>query len=619
MKARKILFATVCSALFFSSCGNEDEPIAGGFDKQFTVKLKTDFDLVATRATAPSSGNENVIPNSKVLLYNGTGNLIGSKDITNPLTAGNITVTLQGGAATGDVRSVYVLGNLTATGNDNFKLSTADFNSKSDVDNANITVTVAGMKNESAYLPFAGGANSVSGGAATVNLKRKAARLRINNQTGQAISYGITNVSTSFSGLMDAAKVTDDAPGATANIGATTIAADKASQNLYLLPNTSTTNAPVLTITVGTDNKTVNLSLEANKAYTYTVTKTTSSDVTVTVTIDSDWSNLQEGNVNFGGSEVVAEVASRAYTATAVLPDAVTSTDGLTATATNFSVSFAAGSGANAGKVVATLTPNRPFVTAAISEKISVMKAGSVVATVAASQKAWEFKEVRIGNKTFMDRDLGAMSAEEPIGEIFALGSLIPVDQSEANVTAAPLKANFSGNGRITREQYNALSFSASVPWFTVDGSKNSATDPCPQGWHISTLNELELIFTAGHNTSSGNTDGQGVTSGALAGTLTYEPANRKLTVTKVDSDSNFTIKFSGNGAHLSINGWTGNTLSWPVGWWTSTKTTANDRYYNLAFNFTETIAQPLRAQLRPNNTLNSSGRRGLLIRCVKD
>lgn len=619
MKARKILFATVCSALFFSSCGNEDEPIAGGFDKQFTVKLKTDFDLIATRATSPSEGNENVISTTKVLLYNGVGNLIGSKDITTSLLPGDITVSLEGEATIGDVSSVYVLGNLTATGNDLFKTDAANFDTKTTVDNSHITVSVAGMKNESALLPFAGAASSITDGAAVVNLKRKAARLVIKNETSEEIAYEIANVSTSFGGFMDETKVTDDAPTALADITSTSIAADKQTQKLYLLPNTSAANQPVLKVTVGGVEKTLDLRLEANKAYTYTVTKTTSSDVTVDVTIDDVWSDVQEGGLDFGGNEtsVPVEIPARVYSAQVVLPAAITSPDGLTSNASHFSVAFAAGSDVNAGRVVATVTPVRPFVTSDVTENIAISNSTTraTVANLRGVQKAWEFQEVTFGNKTFMDRDLGAMNAGEP-GEIFGLGSLIPVDQSNAPSTG--YKSSFIGNGRISLAKFITLPFTNSTPWFSnSDGSKNDAFDPCPVGWHLAKLTDLQLIFTSGDNTNAGvgNTDGEGANSGALNAVLNYNISAKTVTV----SVNGASTVFSSNTGRIASTVWAGGGASWPAGWWTATKTTDNTKYYNLSFNFTTTAAQPLRAQLRPNYNLNAGGKAGFAIRCVKD
>lgn len=625
MKARKILFATVCSALVFSSCGNEDEPITGGSDKQFTVKLKTDFDLIATRATAPSEGNENVISDTKVLLYNNAGDLIGSKDITTSLAAGDITVSLTGEATTADVSSVYVLGNLTGAGSNSvFTTDAADFNTKTTVDNSNITVSVDGMQNENALLPFAGVSSSITDGAAAVNLKRKAARLVIKNATSEEITYEIMNVSTLFGGFMDETKVTDDAPGRVIDIPRTAIAADKQNQKLYLLPNTSTANHPVLKVTVGGVDKTLDLRLEANKAYTYTVTKVTSSDVTVSVTVDDIWSDVQEGELSFGGNapHVAAEVPARVYAATVALPDAVTGVDGLTvADATNFSVTFAMGSGANAGKVMATVTPVRPYVTADISEAIAVRKNGATIAYLDGSQKAWEFGEVTFGNRTFMDRDLGAMNVGQP-GELFGLGSLIPVDQVGAPANYAPAKANFTGNGRISLSTYIGLPFTTSTPWFSnTDGSKNIATDPCPIGWHIAKLSDLQLIFTSGDNTDAGvgNTDGNNAISGALNATLTYNVSARTVTVSIPSSTSTSSV-FSANTGLLTGSAWVnGNINSWPTGWWTSTKTTDGSKHYNLSFNFMNTTAQPLRAQLRPNFAFAPGSKHAMLIRCVKD
>lgn len=620
MKARKILFATVCSALFFSSCGNEDEPVGGFSNKQFTVKLKTDFDLIATRATSPSEGNENVISNTKILLYNGAGNLIGSKDVTTSLASGDITVSLEGEATPGDVSSVYVLGNLTGAGTDVFQTDAADFDAKTSVDNSHITVSVNGMKNESAFLPFAGASSSITDGAATVNLKRKAARLLIKNETGEEISYEITNVSTSFGGFMDETKVTDDTPAALANITSTNIAADKRTQKLYLLPNTSTANQPVLKVVVGGVEKTLNLRLEANKAYTYTVTKVTSSDVTISVTVEDIWSDVQEGELNFGGNtpHVAVEIPARAYASTVALPAEITSTTGLTASATNFSVTFAQGTGADAGKVMATVTPVRPYVTADISEKIPVSQGGATVAYLDGSQKAWQFEEVTFGNRTFMDRDLGAEGAGE-VGELFGVGSLIPVDQSSAPANYVPNKAKFTGNGRISISTYASLPLAnASGAWFAGNnGVKNPSSDPCPTGWHVAKLSDLQLIFTSGDNTNAGvgNTDGNNAISGALNSTLVYNASARTVNV----SVGAASTVFSANTKLINTTAWgSGSDIkAWPVGWWTSTKTSDNNKFYNLAFNFTNTTAQPLRAQLRPNYNLN--GRYGMLIRCVKD
>lgn len=617
MKTKTLLFATICSALFFSACGNEDEPIVGTSDKQFTVKLKTDFDLVATRVA--SADSEKAITRTKTLLYNAAGELIGSSDVL----AGNtdLVVDLTGGATTADVTSVYVLGNLTDKGDDIFQTDITDYTTKASVDNSHISVTAAGMQNEAAALPFAG-IGTITGGTASVELKRKVARLTIKNETGAEISYEIENASNSFGGYMDPAKVTDDAPNGLSNIPSTVIGATKLTQNLYMLPNTnSAENKPVLKVTVNGTEKAMEMSIEANKVYTYTVRQTPASqDVTVTVTVEDEWADGGNGSLDFIPGETPAETIAATievskYVSTPVaLPAEVTSATGLTATGTHFSATFAQGTGEDAAKVMATVVPVRPYVTTSTTEKIPVKKDGVTVAYIDATQAAYDFEELTYGNVTFMDRELGATGATF-VGELFALGALIPIDQAGASITNVPGKANFTGNGRTSLAAMGDLPFLSTTPWFAnTDGTKNEATDPCPTGWHMAKLTELQLIF------SEGNTTGNpGTSSGALNATLTYNAGMRRVTV--VTTEPALTTVFNANTGMTLGSNWfdTGNPKSWPTGWWTSTKTTSGEKYYNLSFNFLVQGSENFTAQLKDNFSFNAAGKHSFQVRCVKD
>ncbi|WP_195553517.1 FISUMP domain-containing protein [Bacteroides eggerthii] len=235
-----------------------------------------------------------------------------------------------------------------------------------------------------------------------------------------------------------------------------------------------------------------------------------------------------------------------------------------------------------------------------LGRKLTVTKNGRKAVVLNLTPDAgFAYKEVNLGDITFMDRDLGAASGSVA-GELFIPGSLMPLDQrgfanGELN--------GYTGQGRVDPDKVH---MDVSTNWFTnTDGTKNELIDPCPKGWHTASYDDFSKIFTMAVAGQSSNVfTGQG----ALRTTVTIN--NREKNVSVALNGNRLDFPWSNSGQ------WDGsfNQLPYfPIAWWSSTK---NDRnlYHHLSFQ----VVQPYKVAWRIHNqTVNT--KRGYNIRCVKD
>lgn len=211
-----------------------------------------------------------------------------------------------------------------------------------------------------------------------------------------------------------------------------------------------------------------------------------------------------------------------------------------------------------------------------------------------ATDMGFIYKEVRIGNVTFMDRDLGASAVDAP-GEIFIPGALIPVNQ---NGFSHRIPA-FVGQGRPAPGN---VAYNYGTKWFTKEsGEKNLEIDPCPQGWHVATYAEYQTILTFITGQSINPIPDQG----SLGTSVGFESSNKTVNVRLAETK----LSFNYSGGHVSnVLLWS---EQWPCGWWSSTKD--GNGFYHLSFK----VTSPYNVGLRNHGYDNR--RAGLNIRCVKD
>lgn len=594
MKKTNLLFATVCSAMFFAACSNEENPLEGETSKkQFTVNLNADFELVATRAEGTSA--ENVLGNTRILLYGESGNVLGNEVVAG--LTGSQTINLTGNATSDDVKHVYVLTNTESADAFKLELTTAGDYSKSVLDGSSLKVDdYTGI---SAYpkLPFVGSTSAITNGAATVNITRKVARLIIANQLSGEIDIEYDNLASKFTGFMS--DNNNVSPATLMQDIATFNLASGVADTLYVLPNSSTSTPTSVTVTYNGATQNVTIpAIVSNNTYTYTVTTTATGQIQVTGTANTQWGDGTNGNIDMNIPTVATPASvSDVYAGMTVdLPASITSVTGLSASvSSNFDVTFA--QTARNGSVTATVkAKGNPF--EEVNEMLEVMKEGVVVAKINATNK-FKYEEVNVGPATFMDRDLGAPAVGEP-GDLFVAGWQKGLDQSSSSF---PKKAAYSGNGRLAPST-SWPGFGTDAKWFTnADGSKNEAADPCPRGWHVMTETEIKYLFTPstsvpsnGVVTGSGDLGGQTTITAQLV-TFTKDGKSLKFSLETGQWDRNF-------GRHAQ----------WPTAWYTSTK--ENSKYVQFTIGLTSPNKE---VQIKANNALGSGGVRGYQIRCVKD
>lgn len=208
--------------------------------------------------------------------------------------------------------------------------------------------------------------------------------------------------------------------------------------------------------------------------------------------------------------------------------------------------------------------------------------------------KGFVYNEVQMGELIFMDRDLGAKDASHT-GEIFVVGSLLPIDQTGFN-------SDFSGQGRPSG---SSISQNYTTKWFTTSssGEKNTEIDPCPEGWHTASYSDLLQIFSDTKGTTTNPVTGQG----ELNTSVEFIDNNNHINVTFSGKSLTFDYSsgcFSSNRIVRDVN--------WPCGWWSSTKND-NHRPYHLSFK----VKSPYSIAPRIHDL--SVNKTGLNIRCVKD
>lgn len=210
-----------------------------------------------------------------------------------------------------------------------------------------------------------------------------------------------------------------------------------------------------------------------------------------------------------------------------------------------------------------------------------------------APDKGFIYNEVQMGELIFMDRDLGAKDVSHT-GEIFVVGSLLPIDQAGFN-------SDFSGQGRPSG---SSISQNYTTKWFTTNnGEKNTEIDPCPEGWHTASYSDLLQIFSELKGITTNPVSGQG----ELNTSVEFINSNNHINVTLSGKSLTFDYSsgcFSSNRIVRDAN--------WPCGWWSSTKNN-NHRPYHLSFK----VHSPYSIAPRVHDL--SVNKTGLNIRCVRD
>lgn len=596
MKTKSLLFATLCSAMLFSACNQEELVETNpGSNGMFTVNLKGDFNLVPTRVVTPE-GSEALIEDTWIFLYNGSGDLIGKHKATS-LNNSTVNIPIQG---QGQVTDVYTLSNVGTSSP--FTLDGIDLDSDQSGNPTKATLDEAALKAASVashispkHLPFVGKTATISNdNKADVTLGRKVSRISVTNETGQPITVGYKNLAEKYVNVMGGN------PNVTPNSTFLEVSPSEVSPNdkntIYALPNADPDNLLIITV----DGKEFPASvLEANKVYNFTVRKDNSIEVTLTLT--ENWESESDQDIQIGSTPSVNVATASGQYSSLVELAGLTDATGLSAVSTNFDVTFAATTRAS-GKVTATVKAKRPF--DETSEVITVMKDGQEVFQISAQNTGFEYEEISApGGLKIMDRSLGAKNANLP-GELFMPGKLIPLDQAEAPEASFKHKAEYSGNGRLSLAEYSSHTFNR-------NDLNDPSKDPCPAGWHTMSKDEATLLF--------GSTNIAGQNAQAPNGTINYgTDANQGIVTYNFSQPGSTPLVWNAQSGYAQGNTFFNNTNGrWPTAWFISGEL-VNNKYAVLAFNVSDqTGSNGPNFSAQVNN--NFGDKRALQIRCVKN
>lgn len=630
---KKLLFATLCSAMFFGACSNEDSPIAEGpqlADNQFLLKLNAgELNLVQSRATA--QGSEAKFDNTQIYLYDNSNVKIGGGSFSNlfeNVSEANVLVDLDEGHTQAEVNSIAVLSNMLGNKYP-FNVDITATNNYLDLKSASLKVNSAVGSVSSTHdvlLPFAASETVTPNSAPTVTLERKVARIDFVNTSASDIVILPSGLASDYTPFLTANNGVPGTP-PTAVFDHTSITVlGNSSMSMYVLPSNSSIE---FTATVGSANAVLSLDeVEPNKKYIYTLKYTASESLSAKLEVSKDWSDgpSQEFPVNIPNQTIIDPIPASLTGLDISLSSAdVADLSSLFVESNDFSVSFRQETVASptraTGKVVATVVPKR-YSLEAFDATILIQKRREgntplVVQTLSVSQSAFDFKEVSMDTYTFMDRDLGAPTAEAH-GEFYMPG-LGFIDQA---TSSNPDMDHFSGGARITPEVFNTTNLELSKFFKkTVDGVE-SVEDPCPAGWHTMNLDEAKAIFD--YSTTTGSADGK------QNGNYDFNDANANreigLLSAKIKNENNKLIwTLSGKElvfilghGHIAGATWGSNT-DWS-GWWINE--VVNNKYVTAMYTPTHGSSNNIkRLQCRPNsfNNFGAGNRRALLIRCVKD
>lgn len=613
MKKKSFLFATLCSAIFFAACSNEENLDSGptGLAKnQFTIKINPGFDLVQSRIAA--QGNEGNLTDTYVYLYDNSGDLMVSQQVANASSSTSVTLEIPSDKGSADdVKSVYVLSNLGESADfplmkDAAALGTADYDQLSNLEAAYIGVKEDGYKDQNQpLLPFAGkfSVTSTDKNSIAVNLLRKVAKVIVKNELTEEVQVRFTNLSGGFDAYV--ADSPSYEPKSLVDLEDAAALAAAGELDLYVLPNVVAAVSNQTTITVNGTRFPIP-SLEPNKVYTYKIIKTLENEIAVNVTVSTDWSTGGETTITPGTPHIIPngfvtdpiEIAGATDFAELAIDDA-----------TNKGYLLEQVTQTRNTGVSVRLVLKRPY-DRLDAQQVVIKKDADVLETIymPAYVPSFTYEEITIGSGsngiTLMDRDLGAKDVNSP-GELFIQGTLNPVDQS--GVPASLYKyftcwSDYSGNGRAIKQRG---SYGTDAGKFFADGVKQAA-DPCPDGWHVMTRTDCDKLFT-------GNTLGTSLTAssqGSIGGTVTFTADSYAWTWTGEGK----TIKFSSaSGAIASASNWFAND-NWPTAWWLSNISGGKIQKLTMGFN-------PTAREIQINTTADTWGSsyRGYLIRCVKD
>ncbi len=623
---KKLLFATLCSAMFFGACSNEDSPIAEGpqlADNQFLLKLNAgDLNLVQSRAAA--DGTEADFKVTDVFLYNATGAKIGGwtfgenifGGLTGPSVA-TLTVPLSEGSTSTDVHSVVVLSNILSTKANAypFKMDVLpETASYTELMGASLRVndttdSPAWEKDDNQIdLPFAGSVTAVTEGSATVKLERKVARIDFVNTSTASIGIAATGLVSEYKSFIKPySQLTLPSTPANSNLSLTRdFLIGNKTLSLYVLPTNNVIN---FTATVPDANATFSLdSIVANKKYVYTLSYTPTNSISVDLSVQKDWNDGVGGQIALGLPTQTNERLPMGPEATEVILAHASVADiaSLIVNSDDFSVSFKAATAttrAGEGKVVATVVPKRyaekTLTTSLIIEREETDGTRTSIQTLPVTQEAFPFEKVIMGTHIFMDRDLGA-TAPNRHGEVYTPGFGF-IDQEDAH---SVYKTDFIGGGRIPA--------TTSV---TVDRGYFDAFEPCPKGWHTMNLDDASLLFDYGTGLRPDNGQANGnhdITTGSQIGILNLTPSIEDGGKTLKLLGSTGTLKFNLEHGHFS-GSWYNPINPFASGWWVN-HVADTDRYVSVVYSSAQK-----RIQCRPNDINRFGQPRAFSIRCVKN
>lgn len=630
---KKLLFATLCSAMFFGACSNEDSPIAEGpqlADNQFLLKLNSQgLDLVQNRSSA-ALGNEKLFKTTTVYLYDNTGKKLASKTVAD-LFNGNVSekVTIDLGTASNtSVEDVVVLSNMQPNSTDDpFYLLGSNMEELGTVrDNASLMTNLDALgwvnnTSSNTALPFAGSGKATNG-TATVSLQRKVARIDIRNEAGGAAEVYISDLALNYDDFLTPNEnfSTNTTPNKE-NLELAVIG-DSQTNSVYVLP---TSDNITIKASVGSKSGSMSFTVKPNKKYLYTIKPATTDINSVQVTLDAvtDWDSFggSEGEVlpstlsqDASNTPLSASLSSSPIVLEHIAADTDLAT--LSAIARNFTVSFAyetvtTRTGENL-KVVAHVAPKK-YTVKELVEVISILQTTdgvpSEMQTLKVVQEPFVFNEIQMGSSIFMDRDLGAKSTEEH-GEIYFPGYGF-VDQTASSNTH---KSNFIGGSRVAE---------ANLSTATLQKTTFFAEDPCPKGWHTMDADEAALIFNYGtgtggtHGVINGNYDFNNSESASI-GILGLTPS------LEISESKHTKLKLAGSAAELTFNlqhghysgSWYNPTNNFSSGWWVNH---IHDNNLYVSATFSPNLNSTQRIQCRPSTINTFGGKRALSIRCVKN
>lgn len=644
---KKLLFATLCSAMFFGACSNEDSPIAEGpqlADNQFLLKLNAgDLNLVQSRAAA--EGTEAVFRDTKVFLYDTSNSVIGEKTYTTDIfkdidSQGSVTlnIPLYPDKVKENVNSVAVLSNISSSTvvdpDYPFVIDETITDNYSTLQSASLTLASSASPkwislNKDVFLPFAASATGFENtGTATIKMQRKVARIDIYNSSSTPISIVATGFVSEYKSFIKQNNGTIEIVDPNSNVDMDQSVAIPAGKilSLYVLPKNQPDTPIEFVATVANINTDFDLPVvDPNKIYTYELKYTPTDGINVEFSVEKEWFDtpVEEITINVPENPLSAALPAEIFKSVEVTLTYAEAKDLnlLSVQSDDFIVSFREESGvtrAEGNKVVATVASKRyvaePFTTSLLIEKV-VGDRRIPVQTLPISQRPFQFNPIQMGSFIFMDRDLGASDVGKH-GEVYVPG-IGYIDQSGSN---NEYRTEFEGGGRIPAATTNLIKRDK---YFDVLVKDKKVYDPCPEGWHTMNIDEASLIFDYGTGTGSANGVANGnhdMNTGSKIGLLGLEPSiNQEETILTLSGERattpTGTLKFSLQHGHYGGGKWYGTREDFGPGWWVDG--VGGDRYVTVTYKHVHETTH--RIQCRPNGINRFDAARAFLVRCVSN